>query len=193
VRSRCLTARTPLETARPAGAGRILLLAGSEVGRSPGGHEQPGRSSWVIAELSPQPLVSNHRVAAGRTADGVKTRVVVADDDRAFLELLLFQLGALPQLRVIGVALDGHEAVRLSVEQQADVALLDIDMPGLDGFAAALAIRREHPETALILHTGALIEEHRQLGAELGLAVFDKLDVFRTIERVGAHVGSRAH
>src|SRR5256885_9912465 len=88
----------------------------------------------------------------------VKTRVVVADDYRPFLELLLVVLGAVPQVGVVGAAADGREAVRLAVDNEADVALLDIDMPGLDGFAAAEAIRRARPQTMLLLHTAAMVE-----------------------------------
>jgi CheY-like chemotaxis protein len=115
-----------------------------------------------------------------RTA--IVTRIVVADDNRPYLELLLALLGQMPRVEVAGTAADGHEAVRSAVENEADIALLDIEMPGLDGFAAAQAIRRARPQTELILHTGALLENHRRLGRELALPVFDKLQLEQTLQ-----------
>jgi DNA-binding NarL/FixJ family response regulator len=114
----------------------------------------------------------------------VSTRVVIADDSEPFLELLRAVLGHMPEVEVVGAAADGREAVRLAVEQDADVALLDVEMPVLDGFAAAEAIRRTHPRTKLLLHTASMVEERRRHGAELNLRVFDKLKFSQTVELV---------
>jgi DNA-binding NarL/FixJ family response regulator len=114
----------------------------------------------------------------------VKTRIVIADNSEPYLALLVVVLGNVPQLEIIGTATDGREAVRLSVDNEADIALLDIEMPVLDGVAAALAIRRERPQTELLLHTAAMFEERRRLGAELGLRVFDKLHLNQTVDLV---------
>jgi DNA-binding NarL/FixJ family response regulator len=82
----------------------------------------------------------------------VRTRVVVADDSSPYLELLVLVLGELPEVEVVGMASDGREEVRVTVERGADVALLDVEMPILDGFGAAEEIRRLRPQTDLLLH-----------------------------------------
>jgi DNA-binding NarL/FixJ family response regulator len=112
----------------------------------------------------------------------VRTRLVVADDSPSYLELLVVVLGQMPQLEVVGTAADGREAVRVAVERKADVVLLDVEMPGLDGFAAAEEIRRLRPQTDLLLHTGMLVDDRRRRAEQLNLRVLDKLELARTIE-----------
>jgi DNA-binding NarL/FixJ family response regulator len=111
-------------------------------------------------------------------------RLVVADDSPSYLELLVVVLGQMPQLEVVGTAADGREAVRVAVEREADIVLLDIEMPGLDGFAAAEEIRRLRPQTDLFLHTSLLVDERRRRAQQLDLRVFDKLELARTVDSV---------
>jgi two-component system response regulator DesR len=72
--------------------------------------------------------------------------------------------------------------VRVAVEREADVALLDIEMPGLDGFDAAAEIRRLRPQTRVLLHTGGIVDDFRRRGFEMSVGVFDKLSLVATIE-----------
>lgn len=64
-------------------------------------------------------------------------RLVIADDDAVVASSLEIVLGAQPDIEVVGRATDGDEAVRLAAELAPDVVLLDIQMPGTDGLAAA--------------------------------------------------------
>jgi len=114
----------------------------------------------------------------------MRARLVVADDSPDYLELLVVVLEQMPQLDVVGAAGDGREAVRMAVDRRADVALLDVDMPILDGFGAAAEIRRLRPQTELLLHTGGEVDEHRRRGEQLRVSVFDKLDLVQTIELI---------
>jgi DNA-binding NarL/FixJ family response regulator len=109
-------------------------------------------------------------------------RIVVADDSPAYLELLVLLLGGLPQLDVVGTARNGREAVQVAVEREADIVLLDVEMPLLDGFDAAVEIRRLRPQTELFLHTGILVDDRRRRGEQLNLGVFDKLELARTVD-----------
>ena len=80
-------------------------------------------------------------------------RVVVADDQTAVREGLELLLGLLDDVIVVGAAGDGDEAVRLVIEHDADVALLDLRMPRCDGVAATARIRAEHPGTQVVILT----------------------------------------
>ncbi|SDT26544.1 response regulator [Actinoplanes derwentensis] len=80
-------------------------------------------------------------------------RVLIADDDglvRAGLGLIL---APLPDVEVVAEAVNGREAVDLTVRHRPRVALLDIQMPVMDGLAALREIRRTAPATAVIILT----------------------------------------
>ena len=73
-----------------------------------------------------------------------KKSIVIADDHPIFRSGLRALIEAEPSFTVIGEASDGEEAVRLIENEKPDVALLDYNMPGLNGFAVLdeLAKRR---------------------------------------------------
>ncbi len=80
-------------------------------------------------------------------------RVVVADDQTAVREGLVLLLDLLDDVEVVGAAADGEEAVRLVDEHGADVVLMDLRMPRLDGVAATRRIRADHPATQVVVLT----------------------------------------
>jgi DNA-binding NarL/FixJ family response regulator len=87
-------------------------------------------------------------------------RVLLVDDQQLFRSGVAVTLGADPGLEVVGEASNGREAVRLVDETNADVVLMDIRMPELDGveatrqiFAPDAAARRERPVRVIVLTT----------------------------------------
>ena len=95
-------------------------------------------------------------------------RVLLADDHpvvRQGLRALLETHG----ITVVGEAENGREAVELARTKPADIAILDIGMPELNGLDALRAIRREAPRLRVILLTihddDAYVMEGRRLGA----------------------------
>ena len=92
-------------------------------------------------------------------------RVILADDQeivRRGIRLLLEH--EMPDIRIVGEASDGREAVRLARELRPDVAVLDLAMPVLNGLDAAREIRRYVPVTKTILLTG-YFEDRRVMEA----------------------------
>ena len=88
---------------------------------------------------------------ARTTVSPATIRILIADDHQVvrtgFRELLDTQ----PDFSVVGTASDGAEAVRLSRELQADVVLMDVRMPGMDGIAATRELTRSHPDPPRVL------------------------------------------
>jgi len=80
-------------------------------------------------------------------------RVLLAEDHNIVREGLRLLLNAQPDIRVIGEAPNGSQAVALARESCPDVAVLDISMPDLDGLQAASLIRAECPRTQVLILT----------------------------------------
>ena len=80
-------------------------------------------------------------------------RVVLADDHPVVRAGLAALLGSLPDVEVVGVAADGRQAVKEVVLHRPDVAMLDLQMPELDGFGATREIGRLAPEVAVLVLT----------------------------------------
>jgi DNA-binding NarL/FixJ family response regulator len=103
-----------------------------------------------------------------------RIRVVVVDDDRGMRELLHATLDVLPRVAIVGEAADGVEGVKLVVERQPDVAILDVNMPRLDGFGAAELIASTAPQTRIVIHSAEVTPEKARRAEALGLRLLDK-------------------
>ncbi|WP_158884607.1 response regulator transcription factor [Amycolatopsis anabasis] len=80
-------------------------------------------------------------------------RVVVADDQQVTREGLVALLGLVDDVEVVGSAADGRQVLDLLAEKPADVVLMDLRMPVLDGVEATRRITGEHPGTAVLVLT----------------------------------------
>jgi DNA-binding NarL/FixJ family response regulator len=80
-------------------------------------------------------------------------RVVVADDQRAIRQALAMLLDNESDIRVVGQASDGEEAVTLAADQGAQVVLMDLRMPGTDGVEATRRLAERHPEIKVVVLT----------------------------------------
>jgi DNA-binding NarL/FixJ family response regulator len=103
-------------------------------------------------------------------------RVLVADDDVLLRRLYVSRMHEIPGVTAVVEAGDGAEAERLAARLQIDVAVLDLNMPHLDGVEAALRMRRLQPTLRIALQSSdATALRDRARGLELPL--FDKLDL----------------
>jgi DNA-binding NarL/FixJ family response regulator len=80
-------------------------------------------------------------------------RVLLVDDQALFREALGTLLGVRPEVRVVGEAANGAEALDRSAELAPDVVLMDLHMPVLDGIGATRRLRVEHPEVRVLALT----------------------------------------
>ncbi|MFI5735226.1 response regulator [Kribbella sp. NPDC051587] len=88
-----------------------------------------------------------------RSPADAPVRVVLADDHPVVRAGLAALLTSLPGIEVVGVASNGREAVREVITSRPDVAVLDLQMPDLDGFAATRELARSAPEVAVLVLT----------------------------------------
>ena len=92
--------------------------------------------------------VELHRDEAGQ--DERTIRLVVADDDPAIRLVLAALAERHADLDLVGEAEDATQAIELTARRRPDVVLLDFDMPGGGGVAAATAIREANPTTRIV-------------------------------------------
>src|SRR5215831_20249311 len=78
-------------------------------------------------------------------------RILLADDHDVVRRGLISMLAARPDWEVCGEAQNGREAVSLAVKLKPNVAVLDLSMPELNGLEATRQIRKEVPETEVLV------------------------------------------
>jgi RNA polymerase sigma factor (sigma-70 family) len=80
-------------------------------------------------------------------------RLVIADDHALVREGMRAMLAKEADLRVVGEAENGREAVELCRDLHPDLVLMDVRMPEMDGLKATRAIKEECPQTSVLVVT----------------------------------------
>jgi two-component system response regulator DesR len=80
-------------------------------------------------------------------------RVLLAEDQAMIREALAALLSFEDDIEVVAQVGRGDEVLKAARDSNPDVALLDIEMPGLDGLAAAAALKRASPDTGIVILT----------------------------------------
>lgn len=102
--------------------------------------------------------------AAASTGRSAGLRILLADDHDIVRRGLRELLEAQPGWTVCAEAANGREAVELALEHRPQVAILDLTMPELNGLEATRRIRRDAPETQVLVFT---MHESEELLREL--------------------------
>jgi DNA-binding NarL/FixJ family response regulator len=88
----------------------------------------------------------------GATDGSTRTvSVLIVDDQLPFRAAARTVIGLTGGFTVAGEAETGEDAITQVAEQQPDLVLMDINLPGINGVEATRRIRAEHPETRVIL------------------------------------------
>ncbi|WP_343317688.1 response regulator transcription factor [Arthrobacter sp. TMP15] len=124
-------------------------------------------------------------------------RVIVVDDEQLVRAALVTMVKTRTDMKVVGEAASGPQAVRCAQTQRADVVLMDVRMPGGDGIAATLELcALPNPPRVLVLTTFDL-DQHVFAALEAGAAGFllkdtDPERLFQAIRAVAAGEGMLA-
>ena len=122
--------------------------------------------------------------SAPRKEATLTTSVLVVDDEKNIrITLADILVGEGYEVRTADC---GEKAVKLCHKRSFDVVLLDIRMPGMDGFEAFRLIRRERPEACVIMMSAYSTQEFRRVALDEGAAAFLRkpLDLERVLELI---------
>ncbi|HJS17887.1 MAG TPA: response regulator transcription factor [Anaerolineales bacterium] len=94
--------------------------------------------------------------------------VILADDHPVVRDGLCFLLDSQPDIKVVGMADNGHEAVQLAEKLNPDVAVMDIAMPLLNGIEATQQITATHPHIRVMILSIHFTSVHIQRALQAG-------------------------
>lgn len=96
-------------------------------------------------------------------------RIAIADDHQMFIDGLRSLLEDIDDIRVVGEACNGQQAVDLCSRQAVDIVIMDINMPEMDGVQATRELLKKHPSVKI-----------------LGLSMFNDREYISDILKAGA-------
>jgi DNA-binding NarL/FixJ family response regulator len=102
------------------------------------------------------------------------TEIVVVDDQELMRLGFRMVINSQSDLKVVGEAADGAQAITAARVLQPDLILMDIRMPDVDGLQASRQIMREEPRTKIILITtfGYDYDDYLEAGLQAGVRGF---------------------
>jgi two-component system LytT family response regulator len=97
-------------------------------------------------------LLNKRTTKKGKQMEPLK--IVIADDHNSSRTLLRHFVSLLPHYCVVGEAATGEELVQIVLKEKPDIALVDINMPNLDGMEAIKSCKELLPSLQVIFTTG---------------------------------------
>ena len=104
--------------------------------------------------------------------ESTRRRVLIVDDNPRVRQELHTLLPLAGDVEIVGEAADGAEAIRLAQALRPEVVLMDLEMPGLDGFEATRQIKAGAPFCRVVALTVHGYDAARQKAMQAGADVF---------------------
>ncbi|MHB1126331.1 MAG: LytR/AlgR family response regulator transcription factor [Bacillota bacterium] len=117
----------------------------------------------------------------------MELKVLLADDEDGVLDLLECTLSAIPDVLVVAKARSVQEAVRLAMEHDLDLAILDIELPDGSGLGLAKELKAIDPDLDIIFataHSQFALDSFEYYPSDYVLKPIDKKRVVKTIKRI---------
>ena len=90
-------------------------------------------------------------IISSRSPKQRRLRVMIADDIQETRRSTRLMLSMIPDVRVIAIAHNGREAVQLARKYRPDIAIMDVNMPQVDGLRAIRALQQTNPDMVCIV------------------------------------------
>ena len=98
-----------------------------------------------------------------------KLRALIADDIQETRRNTRLMLSMVDDVEVVAIASNGLQAVQMAKEQNPDLVVLDINMPGMNGLAAFKEIAKINPDTGCIIISAEKDSEILRMAMSLGI------------------------
>jgi DNA-binding NarL/FixJ family response regulator len=115
-------------------------------------------------------MVSIHETATAAIDKAI--RILLVDDAGSVRRALRLTLTSEPDLRVIGEAADGEQAVRLAHDLRPDIVMMDLRLAGMNGLDATRRIKAAGDACAIIMLSASGGDAIRDAAARAGIALF---------------------
>lgn len=123
--------------------------------------------------------------------------ILITDDHPIVAQGLKSLLDEQEDMQVLGIAHDGKSALEQLAQQPVDVALLDLNMPEMNGIETCKAIKKEHPDTQVVVltshHQDAMVYPAIKAGALSYLLKSSSYDAVIEAVRAAAKDEARLH
>lgn len=86
-------------------------------------------------------------------SDSKPIRIIIVDDHDVVRQGLAVLIESFGDLTLVGQASNGEDGIRLCLEQQPDILLTDLSMPGINGVAVIETVRKQCPDTQIVALT----------------------------------------
>lgn len=137
-------------------------------------------------------------MAGARTVKEIK--VLIADDHKLVREGLRLMLEGCKDVKIVGEAANGKEAIELALAKKPDVVLMDIEMPLMNGLDATESIKRKMPDCHIFVLTGHKADEYVVEAIRRGASGYalktlsneELLDILRRVDKGEAFVQPEA-
>ncbi|MCC7104498.1 MAG: response regulator transcription factor [Chloroflexi bacterium] len=116
-------------------------------------------------------------------ADVRPIRVLIVDDHAVIAEALQVMLDLEPDISVVGIVKRGAEAASAATSSHADVVLMDVRLPDLDGIVAAEQIRQTRPEARVVVLTSLTDDDTLSRAATAGAVGYLSKDAESAVVR----------
>ena len=100
------------------------------------------------------------------------TQILIVDDNAVVRKTLRNVLELTESVQVVGEAIDGWDAIRQAEALKPEIVLMDLEMPGLDGFEATRKIKELHLARAVIILTMYASKDNQEQSLEAGADAF---------------------
>lgn len=106
-----------------------------------------------------------------------KIRILIVDDHLMWRKTLQLSFSALPNVEIINTLPDGYRAVDFCKQIHPDLILLDVNLPGMDGFKTACELLKDNPDLWIIGVAADVTPAMEKRAKESGMKVFVRKDL----------------